>query len=175
MHDEDTDRMSAQPSAPVPGLLDVAADRPLTVDDLIEDETPGRKEIIDGGLFVSPLGDYGHQRLVRRLGRRLDDMAPPGSGIEALPGGNVSAAPHTLVIPDIVVVGPEVDGLVADPSNVLFLVEITSPTTRRRDLTLKRELYREWKVPFVIVDRGQKPAAVIVEGELPEWVGDLTI
>ena len=124
---------------------------------------------------MSPLGDYAHQRLVRALARRLDDMAPPGSGIEALPGGNVSPDPHTLVIPDIVVVGPEVDGLMVPPSDILLIVEITSPSTRRRDLTLKRELYREWKVPFVIVDRGRDPATVTAYGDLPEWVGELTV
>jgi Uma2 family endonuclease len=175
MSDEETHRMSAQPAEVPRGLLAVAAERPLTVDDLFEDETPGRQEIIDGGLFVTPLGDYEHQRLVRALGRQLDDMLPPGSGIEALPGGNVSAGPQTLVIPDIVVVGPEVKGLVVPPSDILLVVEITSPSTRRRDLLLKRELYREWKLPFVIVDRGQEPAAVVVEGDVPDWVGRLSV
>jgi Uma2 family endonuclease len=169
MPDEDTDRMSAQPVEVPPGLMGILAQRPLTVDDLFDDETPGRKEIVDGGLFVSPLADIAHQRLVMRLARLLGDMPPPASGIEALPGANVSPDPHTLVMPDIVVVGPDVDGLMAHPSELLFIVEITSPSTRRHDLIFKRELYREWKVPFVIVDRGQTPAALIVEGDLPEW------
>ncbi len=64
MSDEDTHRMSAQPVEIPPGLLGILAERPLTVADLFEDETPGRKEIVDGGLFVSPLADYAHQRLV---------------------------------------------------------------------------------------------------------------
>jgi Uma2 family endonuclease len=54
------------------------------------------------------------------------------------------------------------------------VVEVTSPSTRRRDLTAKRDLYRDWEVPMIIVDRSRMPS-MIVEGELPGWVGDLTI
>jgi hypothetical protein len=132
--DEETHRMSAQPADAPPGLLAVAAERPLTVDDLFEDETPGRQEA----------------------------------------GLNVVAGPRTLVIPDIGV-GAAGSGLSLRPDELVLVVEIASPSTRRRDLVLKRELYREWKVPFVIVDRGQEPAVVVVEGDVPDWVGQLSV
>jgi len=50
-----------------------------------------------------------------------------------------------------------------------FAVEITSPSTRRRDLTIKRQLYDEWKVPYLVVDRGTSPHTYIGYGGQPAW------
>jgi hypothetical protein len=44
-------------------------------------------------------------------------------------------------------------------------------STHRRDLSIKRELYLEWKVPYVVVDRTDGPYALSAHGPpLPEWV-----
>jgi hypothetical protein len=42
-------------------------------------------------------------------------------------------------------------------------------TVSGHDLTIKRELYRQWGGPYVIVDRATDPFTMQVEGELPEW------
>jgi len=51
----------------------------------------------------------------------------------------------------------------------LFIAEVTSASTRRRDLTEKRELYREWKVPYLIIDRSTDPFTMRTEGNLPAY------
>ena len=167
--------MSAQPVEHPQSLLSVLTDRPLTIADLMADDTPIRKEIIDGGLFVTPWPDIEHQALVTDLTVQLYGMCPRRGGLRVFAGINVVSEPGTLIIPDVAVADAGVTGVAFLPEQLALVVEVTSSSTRRTDLSLKRELYREWKIPFVIVDRGQKPAAVIVEGELPEWVGDLTI
>jgi Uma2 family endonuclease len=156
-------------------LLALARERPLTVADLPAKDTTGRTELIDGSLYVTPLGDLDHQRLVLRLSRQLEDMFPADSGLEVFPGANVVAEPRTLVIPDVVVARAGGQGLGASPADVVLVVEITSPSTRRRDLTIKRDLYREWGVPLILVDRDAGAPGITVDGKLPDWVGEISV
>jgi len=100
-------------------------------------------------------------------------MCPRNGGLRVYAGLNVVWGTDTLVIPDIGV-GENAKGLSLRPEQLALVVEVTSPSTRRRDLTAKRDLYRDWEVPMIIVDRSRMPS-IIVEGELPGWVGDLTI
>jgi Uma2 family endonuclease len=157
--------MSAQPETP----WSLAHRRPLTVADLPEDEV-GRTELIDGGVYVTPAADVEHQILVARWTQRLGSVAP--SQLVASPGGNVIANDQTLLIPDVWVIDPSAivqGGLGVDPGGLVLAVEITSPSTRVRDLTIKRVLYERWGVPYVLVDRDTAPPTVTVYGELPGW------
>ncbi len=43
-------------------LMRLARTRPLTIDDLPEQDDLGRTELIVGSLYVTPLGDLEHQR-----------------------------------------------------------------------------------------------------------------
>ncbi len=150
-----------------------AARRPLTIDDLPTD-APGRFELIDGGLYVSPLGDVEHQRLVSGCMVALLGRIP--ADLDLLAGVNVILGDDTLVEPDVAVIDTAHlvrGGLGVSPTGLLLAVEITSPSTQRRDLTIKRELYAEWGVPFVLVDRGAEPHRVEVFGELPEYAQGL--
>jgi Uma2 family endonuclease len=60
-------------------------------------------------------------------------------------------------------------GLGVSPQGLALAVEITSTSTARRDLTIKRDLYQEWSVPYVIVDRRRSPYTLKTFGVLPEW------
>ena len=53
------------------------------------------------------------------------------------------------------------------PEGDRLAVEITIPSTRVRDLTVKRDLYGEWNVPYLIVDRSTTPPVARRHGELP--------
>jgi Uma2 family endonuclease len=155
-------------------LQALAARRPLVIDDLPREHGGLRHELIDGRLFVSPLGDVPHQAMVGRIYAALLPHVPAGSLV--LPGVNVILGERTLVIPDVGVVDPAHlvrSDLGVAPAGLLLAVEITSPTTRRRDLTDKRDLYRTWEVPLLIVDRSTDPHTFIRAGELPPWAGVL--
>jgi Uma2 family endonuclease len=151
-------------------LFGRAAQGPLTIADLPLDVQGVRIELIDGSLYVTPLGDFEHQRLISDYTYLIRPHVP--AGLEVLAGVNVIVGEQTLVEPDIAVVDPSFvtrNGLGVSPDGLLFIAEITSPSTRRRDLTEKRELYREWKVPYLIIDRATDPFTMRTEGNLPPY------
>jgi Uma2 family endonuclease len=156
-------------------LLGLVARGPVTVDDLPEDVQNVRIELVDGSVYVTPLGDVEHQDLVMRYAVRIRHHLP--DSLRVLPGVNVIVGDQTLVIPDVAVVDPSFvvhRGLGIAPDGLRLAVEITSPSTRRRDLTLKRELYREWGVPFLVVDRSTTPFTLHKDGDLPPFAEVLT-
>ena len=156
-------------------LLARAVERPLTVDDLPEEDTYGRTELIDGSLYATPGADTDHQMLVADIYEHLLARLPGDSGLRVLPGVNIVDGDSTLVVPDVAVIDPrERGGLGVHPKAVALVVEVTSPSTRRRDLTIKRDLYAEWGVPLIVVDRKQGPA-VSVHGKPPDWVGEIAL
>jgi hypothetical protein len=114
----------------------------LTVADLPENTEVGvRLELIDASLYVNALADFDHQDLVSDLVARLRPVTP--EGMRVLAGVNVIDGPSTLVEPDVAVVDPAcvtADRRGVSPAGVLLAVEVTSRSTRRRDLTIKRDL-----------------------------------
>lgn len=121
----------------------------LTYDDLVAmfpDEDGLCRELIDGELFVTPAPFRRHQRLVRRLaislGVHLD--AHPDQGEMFTAPFDVVMTPHDVVEPDLLVVlGDQPD--VLTEKNIQgapgLVIEVHSPGTRKRDETLKRDLF----------------------------------
>jgi Uma2 family endonuclease len=153
-------------------LIDLAGQRALQIEDLPREVSNIRHELIDGSLYVTPLADFEHQVLATTLAMSLSPGIPDGA--VALAGVNVILGSQTFVEPDVAVVDPAHlvhDGLGVSPKGLLFVVEITSPSTRRRDLTIKRQLYGEWEVPYLVVDRSTSPHTYTGYGDLPTWAG----
>ena len=148
--------------------------RALTVDDLPTDPDGVRFELIEGGLHVTPSADFDHQLLADAIVAALRPHLPPG--LRTLQAPNVVQGAVTLLIPDIAVVDTRevaARALGAEPRAVRLIVEITSSSTRLRDLTIKRELYRQWGVPYVIVDRGTTPYSVVADGAIPDFAAGI--
>jgi Uma2 family endonuclease len=117
-----------------------------------------RREIIDGELFVTPSPIPRHQRVVGELFAALLAYAKAH-------GGDVYPAPLDVFLSDTNVVEPDV--LFIRPEHVDttdreritsipdLVIEVSSPTTRRTDLTRKKDLYERFAVPeywFVDLD-----------------------
>lgn len=143
----------------------------LTVDDLPDEHaSQARLELVDGSLIVTPLGDYNHQLLIAQMIIQLSGHLP--SGFVALPGVNVVHGQRTLLIPDLAVIDPALvvpSGLGVAPEGVRLAIEITSPSTRVHDLTTKRNLYGDWHVPYLIIDRSGTSLLARVYGDLPDY------
>lgn len=126
----------------------------LTWHDLPEDETWPRHELIDGSLQVTPSANDRHQIVCASICRVIDRHVP--AGLLALQAPNVIGDDQTLVIPDVaaVLARSESDAprLGRTFEEVSLVVEVHSPSTRRRDLTLKADLYREHGLPYIAVD-----------------------
>lgn len=129
---------------------------PLHLEDLPQDGDGPRIELVDGGLLVTPMAGLAHQYVVGRLQTCLG-AAAPGEWV-VLPGANVArrGAQDRLLIPDVLVVEASViteGSPYVDPSDVLLVVEVESPSTKSTDRLLKRELYAQWRIPrYWIVD-----------------------
>lgn len=141
----------------------------LTYDDLVAmfpDEDGVRRELIDGELFVTPSPVTRHQRLSMRLavslGNHLDLHTGQGEVFTALL--DVVLTAYDVVEPDLLVVlGDQRD--ILKEKNVQgapgLVIEILSPGTRKRDLTIKRQLFdREGVREYWIVDPEGNTVAV---------------
>ena len=114
-----------------------------------------RYEILDGELYVTPAPSPLHQRVSKRLQRKLEDY------FEARELGEVFNAPidmilgrHDVAQPDILVVtnpgqisGRGIEGA------PLLVVEVLSPSTRSHDRGVKMRRYAALAIPYYwIVD-----------------------
>ena len=136
----------------------------LTVQELwtlFPDEGGPRHELVGGEHFVTPTPVTRHQQLVWRLGFEIE------SYLRAHPGvGEVFGVPLDVVLSDRDVVEPDLQLITADQVEILtaknvhgapaLVVEVLSPSTRRRDLGIKRDLFDRAGVrEYWIVDGGK--------------------
>jgi Uma2 family endonuclease len=117
-----------------------------------------RYELVGGELFVTPAPSLGHQRISGLLFELLAGY------VREHRIGIVVSAPNQLLLgegkeevdPDLMVIpGAEADlhGAWQDLPRPILIIEILSPTTRRRDLMAKRHLYVRERIPtYWIVD-----------------------
>lgn len=133
-------------------------------------ENGSRYELLEGELLVSPAPGRRHQFAVASLLMSLTLWARQRGGLSVLPAPlDVVFDDETVLQPDLVMVtADDADGPVT--SVPLLCVEVLSPTTRTRDMGVKRDAYARRGVPrYWVVD----PEARAVRGWLLEgtnWV-----
>lgn len=141
----------------------------LTYDDLesIPQVRPGdRHEIINGELVVTPAPIQAHQFVCENIGYALGRYVRERNlGKIAYGPIDVRLAPDNVLNPDIVFIardqlhasGPKTVDVPPD-----LVVEVLSPGTRRRDLTVKRDLYARFGVQeYWIVDLSNRSVTVL--------------
>ena len=113
-----------------------------------------RCELVEGQVVVSPSPSLDHQRAVRNLLRHFDDharthgaeafVAPLGVALSA----TTALEPDVLYVADPSIYGPRIIEGAPD-----IVVEVSSPSGRRYDQVVKRELYERFGVgEFWFVD-----------------------
>ena len=133
--------------------METVIGRELDLEDLYTTPDDGnRYEILDGALVMTPAPNVDHQRAVARLLYILHG-AIAGRDLEALPAPLAwRIGPGQVPEPDLMVVKPAEGGARAIESPLL-VVEVVSPSGRRRDLVQKRYIYAEGGAPWYwIVD-----------------------
>ena len=119
----------------------------LTYEDFLLFPDDGqRHELIDGEHYVTPSPNTKHQRVSGNLHLLM------GSWLEIHPVGRVFYAPYDVVFssfdvvePDLLYLSNERMAEVVTPQHVRgapeIVIEIGSPGTRKRDVTIKKRLY----------------------------------
>ena len=137
-------------------------ERVWTVDDLDCLPQDGLQyELAEGVLLVTPSPVVRHQRCSKRMLTVLSDACPEHLEVFAAP---LDFRPNatTSLQPDLLVVRREEaqgETLIGTP---LLVVEILSPSTRAKDLVLKRALYASAGVPsYWVVDPVEKTLLVL--------------
>jgi Uma2 family endonuclease len=104
-----------------------------------------RCELLYGRLQVTPAPTFRHQEVVGALHALLLAHARRTGGRTAPAPVDVVLAPHSVVQPDLVYVGPGRAAIVQDAVEGApdLVVEVLSPGTARRDLGEKLRLYAE--------------------------------
>ncbi len=116
-----------------------------------------RHEIIDGDHYVNPAPTTNHQRFSRRIQFQLyDQIEETGRGEVFDAPCDVQLTDHDIVQPDLIVVMNE-RRLIITPAKIEgvpdLIVEVLSPTTKKLDRVLKKDLYERVGVPeYWIVD-----------------------
>ena len=131
----------------------------LTYDDYVLFPEDGKRhELIDGEHFVTPTPNRKHQAISANL------LGLIWAYLQQHPVGRVFTAPFDVILSDIDVVEPdllyvshqrmtEIETAPWVRGAPTLVVEIGSPTTRRRDVLVKRHLYERFGVEeYWIVD-----------------------
>src|SRR5438105_15133109 len=115
-------------------------------------------ELIDGELFATQPPSLRHQDVVLQLGSKLLRHADSTGGKAYIAPTGVHFEEPNFVEPDVFYVRPDScirrdDRLYYGPPDLV--VEVSSPSTKKRDRTKKRDLYERFGVPeywFVDLD-----------------------
>ncbi|MGI8938811.1 MAG: Uma2 family endonuclease [Iamia sp.] len=153
-------------------------DRPLTVGDFMRlPDGPPRFELIDGALVVNPPPIPRHARDTTNLTLVLHAACPAHMEVFGSPVAWV-ADDRNVLEPDVSVCRREDVGEKRLDLPPLLCVEILSPSTRRRDLTVKRDTYERGGVAayWVIDPDGPRLIAWDLDGDTGTYVerADLT-
>ena len=152
----------------------------LTYEDLVALPDDGmRHELIDGEHFVTPSPALPHQLILGNLHLLIATyVREQRIGVVMLAPFDIVFSRYDVVVPDLIyfttarfkeVVG---DKNAQGPPNLA--IEILSPSTRRRDETIKRRLYERTGVAeYWVVDPKLETVKVhrLVEGEVSEGRG----
>ncbi len=139
----------------------------LTYEDYCNTPDDERYELLDGDLFMTPAPRVSHQKAVIKLGARLYYF------VEERELGVVLSSPCDVVLSDTDVVQPDLLFVSNERAHIMteenfqgapdLVVEVLSPSTADRDLTVKRALYAKHGVKeYWIVDTDARTVTVLL-------------
>jgi Uma2 family endonuclease len=134
-----------------------------TVDDLLDLPDDGLQyELADGVLLVTPAPRPRHQRVLGNLYVELRAAVPARLEVFMAPVDFQPTRFRSLQ-PDLLVVRREDVGELNISRPLLLAVEVLSPSTRAKDLLLKRGLYEDSGVSSYWIVDPEEPSVVVLE------------
>lgn len=108
-----------------------------------------RYELIDGDFYMVPAPFTLHQRVLWKLATSLQESLHPAQGELFIAPVDVVLSDTDVVQPDIIFISKERAAIITE-ANIQgapdLVVEILSPSTRERDLGIKKKLYERYGV-----------------------------
>jgi Uma2 family endonuclease len=139
-------------------------------------EDGNKYELVHGELWVTPAPTNRHETILARLNHVLVPYVEAhGLGLVFRPHAVFRVGREVEVEPDLMVRQPHPDrhGSWETAPRPILVVEVLSPSTRRRDRGRKRDLYVEEQIPeYWIVDGDAETITVVVSGRDPAVVVD---
>ena len=146
------------------GAVPIGSSVKLTYDDFVHFPDDGKRhELIDGEHYVTPSPNTKHQRILAHLFLLI------GSWLEKHRFGEAFLSPFDVVFtqfdvvePDLLYMSNERAALILTDLNVQgvpeLVIEIASPSTRKRDALLKRALYERTGVSeyWIVEPKGER-------------------
>jgi Uma2 family endonuclease len=135
-------------------------------------------ELIRGELFVTPPPTDDHETILARLTRILDRFVEANGLGQVYHPRAVFRFEGSEVEPDLMVrqEAPGLGNAWEKAPLPMLIVELLSPTTRRRDQMQKKDFYRDARIPeYWIVDPEQAAIKVIRSGEPAVTVRDTLV
>ncbi|MFI5309856.1 MAG: Uma2 family endonuclease [Gemmatimonadales bacterium] len=135
-------------------------------------------EVVAGELFVTPAPSLRHQVIAGALGESLRPFVLEHRlGLVFALDTDVIEGKHNVVMPDVAVYPFTRENLPAGwavAPRPILVAEIRSPTTWRRDVGPKRDLYVALGIPdYWIVDADDRTVTVVRPGHRDEVVSDI--
>ncbi|WP_210418200.1 Uma2 family endonuclease [Ruania zhangjianzhongii] len=146
-----------------------------TVDDLDRLPDDGLQyELLDGLLLVTPAPVPVHQRVIGNLYLLLRAACPPGYEVFLAP---LDWRPdlRTSLQPDLLVVRNEDVGPANVTAPLVLAVEVLSPSTRRKDLVLKRSKYEECGVSHYWIIDPVEPSLLALDLDDDRYVTSIEV
>nr|WSY53025.1 Uma2 family endonuclease [Streptomyces sp. NBC_00886] len=123
-----------------------------------------KAEIIRGSIVVSPWSKGYYNRVMRLVCKQLEPYLPEGHQIDYGPFLFVFPGEASAFGPDIHAAHEQVfetESNHLDGEGLVFAAELTSPSTRSRDVTDKPEVYAKAGVPvYLLLDMAEEQATV---------------
>ena len=154
----------------------------LTIADYaaLDEDEHGRYELQEGRLHMSPSPSTDHMIVVARLVVQLDGQLP--AGLQVVPdvdldlqltspaGPGWSRRPDLLIVTDAAAERVRADGGLLRASEVLVVIEVVTPGSKRTDHVIKRGEYADAGIPrYWIVDLDDP--FTLVDCQLAEGLG----
>lgn len=139
-------------------------------------EDGNKYELVYGELWVTPAPTDRHETVLARLTRILDPYVEVhGLGYVYHPKAVFRIGRDVEVEPDLMVrqPHPDPDGSWETAPLPILVVEVLSPSTRRRDLGKKREIYMDAGISeYWTIDGDARTVTVVATGREPIVVAD---
>jgi Uma2 family endonuclease len=158
---------------PAPRHDPAVPDHPLTVTEYaaLGETEHGYTELIEGHLLMSPSPTPSHNIAIGELAFQLRDQLPSvcrtiadiDVDLELAPAGEpgFSRRPDLIIVERTVPKRVQREGGMTRAAEVLVIVEVMSPGTRRIDNRHKREEYAEAGIPFYWIIDLDEPASLV--------------